>query len=122
MVTFTLMVCTEPYKFEGIDSMIEIGKALLRKGHLIKGVFFYGSGVYNLKSGIETGSDTRNIPEKLAEFCNGNDIPMIGCTTWVGLAGLKEPDFIGGSGEDGLGALSNWTWESDKLLVFGTGS
>ena len=52
MVIFTFVVCSEPYKFEAIDTLINLGEAIIKKGHQILGIFLYGSGVYNVKGEI----------------------------------------------------------------------
>lgn len=121
MTRYTIMVSTEPYKFEAADTMLPLCKAILEKGNSINGIFFFGSGVYNIKKDIDTGITVRNLPSKLEEFITENNIPVAGCTTWIGLCGLKENCFIDGAREEGLGEFSNWTGESDKLIVFGTG-
>ncbi|MFW9773476.1 MAG: DsrE/DsrF/TusD sulfur relay family protein [Candidatus Heimdallarchaeota archaeon] len=121
MSTYTFMISTEPYKFEAVDTLLNLCRAVLQKGHNIKGIFFYGSGVYNIKKDIETGITVRNLPARLEEFIKENQIPVAGCTTWIGLCGLNEHCFIDGAKEEGLGELSNWTAESDKLIMFGTG-
>jgi sulfur relay (sulfurtransferase) complex TusBCD TusD component (DsrE family) len=121
MSKYVFFISTEPYKFEAVDSLIEICKAIIRKGNTVKGLFFYGSGVYNLKKDISSGTSIRNIPKKLEEFCGKNKIPVVGCSTWVSLTGLNESNFIDGATEEGLGDFSNWAIDSDKLIVFGTG-
>ena len=118
MSKYVFFISTEPYKYQAVDSLIEIGKAAIRKGHEIKGIFFFGTGVYNL---ISCGTSMRNIPEKIEQFSKENNIPVAGCSTWVSITGLKEPEFIEGATEEGLGDFSNWAIEADKLLVFGTG-
>ncbi|MFX1389518.1 MAG: DsrE/DsrF/TusD sulfur relay family protein [Promethearchaeota archaeon] len=121
MTSYTFFVSTEPYKFEAVDSLIEIGKAVLDKGNSIRGIFFFGTGVYNIKKDISCGTSIRNIPNKIQEFCQENNIPVAGCSTWVSLTGLKDHEFINGATEEGLGDFSNWGIESDKIIVFGTG-
>jgi len=121
MATYTIMVSTEPYKYEATDSLIKLSQALLDKGNKIRGIFFYGSGVYNIKKDIETGVTIRNLPSRLEEFLKQNNIEIAGCITWIGLCGIKEPCFINGAKEEGLGELSNWAYKSDKLIVFGPG-
>ena len=121
MTTYTFFISTEPYKFEATDTLIELGEALIKKGHTIKGFFFYGSGGYNLKKEISCGSSIRNIPAKIEDFCKENAIPIAGCSTWVSLTGLKEMEFIEGAVEEGLGDFSNWSTESEKVIVFGAG-
>ena len=121
MSKYVFFISTEPYKFEAVDSLIEICKAIIRKGNTVKGLFFYGSGVYNLKKDISSGTTIRNVPKKLQDFCSENNIPVVGCSTWVSLTGLNESNFIDGATEEGLGDFSNWAIGSDKLIVFGTG-
>ena len=121
MTTYSFFISTEPYKFEATDSLIEICKSLIKKGHKIRGFFFFGTGVYNLKGDISCGSSIRDIPKKLEQFTTENKIPVAGFSTWVSLTGIKESNFIDGATEEGLGDFSNWVVESDKIIVFGTG-
>jgi sulfur relay (sulfurtransferase) complex TusBCD TusD component (DsrE family) len=121
MTSYAFFISTEPYKFEAVDSLIELSKAIIAKGNTIKGFFFYGSGVYNLKKEISSGSSIRNLPEKLQNFTNKHSIPVAGCSTWVSLTGLKVHEFIEGATEEGLGDFSNWSVETDKIIVFGAG-
>ncbi len=121
MSKYVFFISTEPYKYQAVDSLIEIGKAAIRKGHEIAGIFFFGTGVYNLKKEISCGTSIRNIPEKIEKFSTENKIPISGCSTWVSITGLKEPDFIEGATEEGLGDFSDWVINADKLIVFGAG-
>jgi sulfur relay (sulfurtransferase) complex TusBCD TusD component (DsrE family) len=75
-----------------------------------------------MKQGGETGMSVRNLPKRLEEFCTNNGIEVVGCSTWLSACGLKCPDdAIAGAKEEGLGELSTWITNSDKLLVFGSG-
>ncbi len=121
MAKFTFVVCTEPYKYQGIESMLNLAEATLKKGHEIGMIFLYGSGVTNLKKDISTGSDTRNIPARLEAFVTANKVKLVGCTTWIGLCGLKQCDFIEGGAEEGLGDLATAAKASDKVVFFGSG-
>jgi sulfur relay (sulfurtransferase) complex TusBCD TusD component (DsrE family) len=121
MSKYVFFISTEPYKYQAVDSLIEIAKAAIKKGHEIGGIFFFGTGVYNLKKEISCGTSIRNIPSKIEQFCAKNNIPVAGCSTWVSITGLKESEFIEGATEEGLGDFSNWALEADKLIVFGAG-
>lgn len=121
MVVFTFVVCAEPYKFEAIDTMLNLGEAILKKGHQILGIFFYGSGVYNVKREINISSSMRNLPERLENFVKKNSLNLSACSTWVNFTGLKSDDFIEGANQVGLGGLSEWMAESDRVIVFGPG-
>jgi sulfur relay protein TusD/DsrE len=121
MVVFTFIVCAEPYKFEAIDTMLNLGEAILKKGHQILGIFFYGSGVYNVKREINISSTMRNLPERLENFIKKNSLSLSVCSTWVNFTGLKSDDFIEEARQVGLGGLSEWMAESDRVIVFGPG-
>ncbi len=121
MTSYTFLVCTEPYKFEATDTLLKLCEAIIEKGNTINGIFTFGSGVYNIKKDISTGTSTRNLPEKLENFCEKHKITVAGCSTWVGLTGINEENFINTGRDEGLGQLSNWVSESDKLIVFGAG-
>lgn len=121
MVVFTFVVCAEPYKFEAIDTMLNLGEAILKKGHQILGIFFYGSGVYNVKREINISSTMRNLPERLENFIKKNSLNLSVCSTWVSFTGLKSDDFIEEARQVGLGGLSEWMAESDRVIVFGPG-
>lgn len=121
MVVFTFVVCAEPYKFEAMDTMLNLGEAILKKGHQILGIFFYGSGVYNVKREINISSNMRNLPERLEHFTKKNNLNLSVCSTWVNFTGLKSDDFIEETRQVGLGGLSEWMAESDRVIVFGPG-
>lgn len=121
MAKYVFFISTEPYKYQAVDTLVEMGKAVLRKGNEISGIFFFGTGVYNLKKEISCGTSIRNIPEKIEKFSTENSIPVAGCSTWVSITGLKEQEFIEGATEEGLGDFSNWAINADKMIVFGAG-
>jgi len=121
MVSFTFVVCAEPYKYEAIDTMINLGESIIKKGHKILGVFLYGSGVYVIKERTFVDTSIRNISNKLKEFCKKNKIEPIACSTWISFTGIKVEEFIEGAAREGLGGLSDLIARSDKVLFFGPG-
>jgi sulfur relay (sulfurtransferase) complex TusBCD TusD component (DsrE family) len=122
MTSFTFIISSEPYKFEAIDSLLNLGTAIIKKGHEIRGIYLFGSGVYNIKSGAHTGDEVRNLPEKLQNFCLENNIEIGGCSTWLSFTGIKKEEFIENGCIMGLGELSEWVEESDNVIFFGTGA
>ncbi len=121
MVTFTILLSTEPLKFEAVDTALNIAEALLRKGHKINGLFLYGSGVQNLKKDVETGKTVRNLPKRLEQFSQDTHVEVFGCTTWIAASGLKQGEMISCAKEEGLGALSTLLAHTDKVIAFGSG-
>jgi sulfur relay (sulfurtransferase) complex TusBCD TusD component (DsrE family) len=121
MVSFTFVVCAEPYKYEAIDTVINLGEAILKKGHKILGVFLYGSGVYNIKSKKITSDNLRNLPDRLSNFCKKFQARLIACSTWISFTGIQSAEFIKGASQEGLGALSELISRSDRVIFFGPG-
>ena len=121
MVKFTFIVCTEPYKYEAMNTLINLGETVIKKGHEILGIFFYGSGVYNIKGDILTDDSTLNLPDKLAEFCKKNGAKLAACSTWISFSGIKSTELIEGACQEGLGGLSDLIALSDRVIFFGPG-
>ncbi len=121
MVSFTFVVCAEPYKYEAIDTVINLGKAIIKKGHKITGVFLYGSGVYNIKNKEIISDSMRNLSERLSNFCRKNETDLKACSTWISFTGIQTSEFIEGGVQEGLGALSDMISRSDKVIFFGPG-
>ncbi|MHA1992020.1 MAG: DsrE/DsrF/TusD sulfur relay family protein [Candidatus Hodarchaeales archaeon] len=121
MVSFTFVVCAEPYKYEAIDTVINLGEVVIKKGHEIIGVFLYGSGVYNIKSKKITGDTMRNLPERLNNFCREKKTELKACSTWISFTGIQTSEFVEGGIQEGLGALSDMISRSDKVIFFGPG-
>ncbi|MFW9821766.1 MAG: DsrE/DsrF/TusD sulfur relay family protein [Candidatus Thorarchaeota archaeon] len=121
MISFTIVVCAEPYKYEAIDTVINLGKAIISKGHSITGIFLYGSGVYTIKKRDITAESVRNLSERLGIFCNNNKIDLKACSTWISFTGIQTSEFIEGGVQEGLGALSDMISRSDKVIFFGPG-
>jgi tRNA 2-thiouridine synthesizing protein D len=121
MVSFTFVVCAEPYKYEAIDTVINLGEAILSKGHQINGIFFYGSGVYNIKDRKIKDKSIRNLSERLKNFCKINNTEFAACSTWTSFTGIKSEEFVEGAHHEGLGGLSLMIAESDKVIFFGPG-
>jgi sulfur relay (sulfurtransferase) complex TusBCD TusD component (DsrE family) len=121
MVSFTFVVCAEPYKYEAIDTVINLGKTIINKGHSITGIFLYGSGVYNIKNRNIVGESTRNLSERLNTFCNQNKTDLKACSTWISFTGIQPSEFIEGGVQEGLGALSDMISRSEKVIFFGPG-
>lgn len=109
---------TEFLKHQQIYTMLNMIKAAKAKNHDIQGVFFFGTAVISLKKNVKLGKDTRNIPEAIGSLCKEN-VPVYACQTWADNYGVFSEDVAEGIQVLGLGKLSNMTYESDKLIVFG---
>ena len=121
MVSFTFVLCAEPYKYEAVNTVINLGEAIIKKGHEILGIFLYGSGVYNIKNRKITADSIRNISERLSQFTQKNNAKMAACSTWISFIGIESDEFIEGACQEGLGGLSDLISQSDKVIFFGPG-
>ena len=121
MGSFTFVVCAEPYKYESMDTVINLSEAIIRKGHQITGIFFYGSGVYNIKERNFKDPSIHNLSERLEKFCRDNNTEFAACSTWTSFTGIKSEEFIDGAHQEGLGGLSLMIAKSDKVIFFGPG-
>ena len=121
MVSFTFVVCAEPYKYEAIDTVINLGESIIKKGHKVYGIFFYGSGVYNIKERNFKDTSIRNISKRLEDFCGNNEAEFSACSTWTSFTGIKSEELIEGAHQEGLGGLSYMISQSDRVIFFGPG-
>ena len=121
MVSFTIIVCAEPYKYEAIDTVINLGEAIISKGHEILGIFLYGSGVHSIKSREFPFDSVRNISKRLSQFSKKINAKLAACSTWISLTGIQSDEFIDGACQEGLGGLSDLISQSDKVIFFGPG-
>lgn len=121
MVKFTFIVSAEPYKYEAMDTLLNLAEAIINKGHEILGIFFYGSGVYNLKGNRKLSSSIRNLPKKIQLFNENYNVKIAACSTWTSITGMKESDFIKNTCIEGLGGLSDLMINSDRVIFFGPG-
>ncbi|MFX1323742.1 MAG: DsrE/DsrF/TusD sulfur relay family protein [Promethearchaeota archaeon] len=121
MVSFIFVVCAEPYKYEAMDTVINLGEAIIKKGHTVLGIFLYGSGVFNVKNREITSDSVRNIADRLSKFTQKQDIKLAACSTWISLTGIQSNEFIEGACQEGLGGLSDLISQSDRVIFFGPG-
>ena len=121
MVSFTIIVSAEPYKYEAIDTAINLGEAIITKGHEILGIFLYGSGVHSIKSREFPFDSVRNISLRLSQFAKKINTKLAACSTWISLTGIQSNEFIDGACQEGLGSLSDLISRSDKVIFFGPG-
>jgi tRNA 2-thiouridine synthesizing protein D len=121
MVSFTFVICAEPYKYEAIDTAINLGEAIIKKGHTLLGIFFYGSGVFNIKNRKITTDSIRNISEGLSQFAQKYNAKLAACSTWISFTGIQSNEFIDGACQEGLGGLSDLISQSDRVIFFGPG-
>lgn len=116
-IAFLLM--TSPYSFQNTDTVINLAKAALKTGHEVTGIYLYTDGVYNTVKDIKPSDDRdRNIPDLFKELIS-KGVPVVSCPICAEYRGtMGKEKIIEGSGFDGLGALSEFVEDSDRILIF----
>jgi sulfur relay (sulfurtransferase) complex TusBCD TusD component (DsrE family) len=120
-VKLAFVVQTEPYKFEAVDTLLNMVAAAKRAHHQVLGVFFFGSGVYSLQKEIDPGATVRNLVDRIKSELADSGIALVGCTTWMGMDGISKNNMMEGAKDEGLGTLTQIATEADKLIFFGPG-
>ena len=119
MGKIAFLVMTSPYSFQNSDTVIHLAKAALRAGHEVTGIYLYTDGVYNVVKDIKPSDDRdRNIPELFKELVDAG-VPVVACPICAEYRGtMGQEKIIEGSKFDGLGALSEYVEDSDRILIF----
>ena len=110
---------TSPYSFQNSDTVIKLANAALKAGHQITGIYLYTDGVYNILKDIKPSDDRdRNIPLLFKELVD-KGVPVVACPICAEYRGtIGKEKIIEGSNFDGLGALSEFVEDSDRILIF----
>jgi tRNA 2-thiouridine synthesizing protein D len=119
MGKLAILLTTGPYTSQNTDSVINIAKAALKKGHEVMGIYLFVDGVLNANKDIDSlSAEERNIARLLEELTAAG-IPIFSCPVCANFRGIKDEDrLIEGAKFDGLGALSELVLDSDRFLVF----
>jgi tRNA 2-thiouridine synthesizing protein D len=116
-IAFLLM--TSPYTFQNSDTVIKLAQAAIKAGHEITGIYLYTDGVYNNINTIKPSDDRdRDIPELFKELVD-QGIPVVSCPICAEYRGTQNKEMlVEGTSFDGLGALSEYVEDSDRILIF----
>ncbi len=119
MGRIAFLVMTSPYTFQNSDTVIHLAKAAIKAGHEVTGIYLYTDGVFNVVKDIKPSDDRdRNISELFKELVEAG-IPVVACPICAEYRGTMGQDkIIEGSSFDGLGALSEYVEDSDRILIF----
>lgn len=116
-IAFLLM--TSPYTFQNSDTVIKLAKAAVKAGHEVTGIYLYTDGVYNAVNTIKPSDERdRNIADLFKELTD-EGITVASCPICAEYRGTHDENMlIEGAGFDGLGALSEFVEDSDRILIF----
>ena len=119
MGILSILLTTGPYTSQNTDTVIEISKAAVKKGHEVMGIYLFMDGVLNTNKDIDSLSgEERNIARLLEEL-TAMGIKIFSCPVCCSYRGIKDEKLlIEGATFDGLGGLSELVLDSDRFLVF----
>jgi len=114
-----LYITSGPYTFQNSDTLFQLAKAALKKGHEVIGIYAQTDGVYNFNKNIDSRDD-RNIPKQLEELANLG-VKLMACPVCASYRGVGSRDLlIKGAAFDGLGAVAELIWDCDRFVALGT--
>ncbi len=127
---FTIVVYAAPYSSEAAHSALQFTAALLKAGHEVYRLFFFGDGVHNANRFTVTAQDEENLPLSWHRLILDNNLDAVVCVSSSLKRGLvdaseaKRHDFDAGTLFDsseiaGLGQLVDATTNSDRVVNFG---
>lgn len=127
---FSIVIYSSPYTSEGARTALQFSKAVLRQGHDIYRLFFFGDGVNNANGLATTAQDEENIQKAWDNLISANGIDAVVCVTSALKRGIlntaeakrheKEGTSLLESFEiAGLGQLVDAATKSDRIVSFG---
>ena len=119
MGILSILLTTGPYTSQNTDTVIEISKAAVKKGHEVMGIYLFMDGVLNTNKDIDSLSDEERNIARLLEELTAMGIKIFSCPVCCSYRGIKDEKLlIEGATFDGLGGLSELVLDSDRFLVF----
>ena len=113
-MTVGILLRTGPYTAQAVDTVYEIGKRFLVKGHMLK-IFLFEDGLYVINKRIASPQE-RNIMERMRELV-GMGAEIRGCGICAKFRGQGKNDIIDDVKLAGMAYLSAAVKESDIFLL-----
>jgi len=87
-----LINVTAPPSSQTSLNALRFCQALLKKGHNISRVFFYGDGVYNANSLLSPPSDENNMEQLWRDFGSNEEVELVVCIAAAVRRGLLNEE------------------------------
>ena len=128
---FSLLITAAPADSYGADTAWQFAEAVLRQGHTLHRVFFYGDGVYHGNRLAAPPQDENDMAARWAHLAEQHDIDLVLCIASATRRGLLDPDEAARLGKTGdsvqagfhLSGLGQWVdaqLTSDRVVHFGS--
>ena len=114
-MTLGIIVRTCPYSNQNLDTVYEISKRALQKGHKVM-IFFYEDAVLALNKNIKSPGE-RNIAERMLEL-GTLGVTLFACGLCARFRGLPKDSIIDGAKMAGMAVMAKLINESDQIITF----
>lgn len=124
MKNYTILVNAAPFSQQGSITAYNFAKAVLKRGHRLGQVFFYGDGIHNGNKFIAPPQDETNLVTLWQELAEQHSIQLIICVAAAQRRGLLsdseplEANVAKGFVISGLGQLVTAMMQADRFVVF----
>ena len=130
ILSYTLLINAAPQTGEAAKSALRFAESLLRMGHRIECLFFYGDGVMNTSTLTVMPQDEINLPAAWNALIEANEFSSVVCVSSALRRGivdsteaqrheLSASSCYASSEIGGLGQLIEALSKSDRTLSFG---
>ncbi|NAW34848.1 sulfurtransferase complex subunit TusD [Halomonas alimentaria] len=127
---YAILLLDAPYTSQAVHSALRFTRALLAKGHVVDGVFFYHDGVHNAARLAAPPQDEPHLVDAWAELAREHAVPLQVCIAAALRRGLLDEQEAARHGKQGcsveppfeltgLGQLVDLGLRCDRLITFG---
>lgn len=127
---YSLVVLSAPYSSQSSFTALAFAKALIKEGHKIHRIFFYGDGIHNATNLSAPPQDEINLPAEWKNLAEQEKFELIVCIAAALRRGLLDEqeakryakpanNLLPPFEISGLGQLLEAAVVSDRLITFG---
>lgn len=111
-----LVVRAGPYAFQHMQTVVDLSRAALDKGHEV-GLFLAEDAVVAMNAGCKTGGES-NMTEALVQLAE-RGVEIQGCGACCQFRGQKRADLAEGFKMAGIATLAKMVASADRVVTFG---
>lgn len=119
MGKLAIYITSGPYSLQNSDTVYQLAKAALDRGHEVIGIYEQADGVYNLNKNIKPLAEDRDIAKQLEELAKLG-VKLKGCPVCAYYRGVQSEDLlVEGATYEGLWAVAELMLECDRFISLG---
>ena len=90
MTRFCLLLTSPAFAHQSVASALQFATAAISNGHQVTHIFLYEDGVYCTLADSDLPTDEPNLSQRLAQFCQQQQIPLLYCVTAAEKRGVTD--------------------------------